>query len=212
MLDFSGSNTTSPRAFSSACPSPTFDAAVFYTEVLSVSTSIMELTEVPEDTSDTTNARMFRAGWNRLRIAHLATVDRIGFELFEFDGNSAPAKTRLREHGIVSLAIQDPDVEGLLAEDHSCWRQTTYARARVFPDKKTLPMVYVEDPFGIVFEIYSHSYELHLLAGALHLNDQTGTALFALPGTSSASTTMTSALAASDQAAFLANASIPSSR
>jgi hypothetical protein len=27
-------------------------------------------------------------------------------------------------------------------------------------------MCYVEDPFGIVFEIYSHSYELHYSAGA----------------------------------------------
>jgi hypothetical protein len=26
--------------------------------------------------------------------------------------------------------------------------------------------VYVEDPFGIVFEIYSHSYELTYSAGA----------------------------------------------
>jgi len=27
-------------------------------------------------------------------------------------------------------------------------------------------MVYVEDPFGVVFEIYSHSYELTYSAGA----------------------------------------------
>jgi hypothetical protein len=35
-----------------------------------------------------------------------------------------------------------------------------------FPDKKPYRMVYVEDPFGIVFEIYSHSYELTYSAGA----------------------------------------------
>ena len=35
-----------------------------------------------------------------------------------------------------------------------------------FPDQKPYRMVYVEDPFGIVFEVYSHSYELTYSAGA----------------------------------------------
>jgi len=35
-----------------------------------------------------------------------------------------------------------------------------------YPDEKPYRMVYVEDPFGIVFEIYSHSYELTYSAGA----------------------------------------------
>ena len=35
-----------------------------------------------------------------------------------------------------------------------------------FPGKKPYRMVYVEDPFGIVFELYSHSYELTYSAGA----------------------------------------------
>ena len=35
-----------------------------------------------------------------------------------------------------------------------------------FPGKKPYRMCYVEDPFGIVFEIYSHSYELTYSDGA----------------------------------------------
>ena len=35
-----------------------------------------------------------------------------------------------------------------------------------FPGEKPYRMVYVEDPFGIVFELYSHSYELTYSAGA----------------------------------------------
>ena len=35
-----------------------------------------------------------------------------------------------------------------------------------YPGEKPYRMVYVEDPFGVVFEIYSHSYELTYSAGA----------------------------------------------
>ena len=35
-----------------------------------------------------------------------------------------------------------------------------------FPGEKPYRMVYVEDPFGVVFEIYSHGYELTYSAGA----------------------------------------------
>ena len=35
-----------------------------------------------------------------------------------------------------------------------------------YPDEKPYKMVYVEDPFGVVFEIYSHSYELTYSSGA----------------------------------------------
>ena len=35
-----------------------------------------------------------------------------------------------------------------------------------FPDGKPYRMVYVQDPFGIVFELYSHSYELTHSASA----------------------------------------------
>jgi hypothetical protein len=35
-----------------------------------------------------------------------------------------------------------------------------------YPGGKPFKMVYVEDPFGLVFEIYSHSYELTYSHGA----------------------------------------------
>jgi hypothetical protein len=35
-----------------------------------------------------------------------------------------------------------------------------------FPGEKPYRMCYVEDPFGIVFEVYSHGYELTYSAGA----------------------------------------------
>lgn len=35
-----------------------------------------------------------------------------------------------------------------------------------FPGEKPYRMVYMEDPFGNILEIYSHSYELTYAAGA----------------------------------------------
>ncbi len=35
-----------------------------------------------------------------------------------------------------------------------------------YPNEKPFKMCYVEDPFGIVFEIYTHSYELTYSSGA----------------------------------------------
>jgi hypothetical protein len=35
-----------------------------------------------------------------------------------------------------------------------------------YPNDKPFKMVYVEDPIGIVFEIYTHSYKLTYSSGA----------------------------------------------
>ena len=35
-----------------------------------------------------------------------------------------------------------------------------------YPDQKPYRMVYCEDPFGNIVELYSHSYELTYSAGA----------------------------------------------
>jgi hypothetical protein len=52
-----------------------------------------------------------------MRIAHLATADRIGFELFEFEGHKAPEDNlNFRQHAPFHFAIQDPNLEDLLAK------------------------------------------------------------------------------------------------
>lgn len=159
-----------PRTFSHIGLSvPDIDAAVkFYTEVFGFYT-IMAPTEITED--DTPIGRMctdvFGPGWTNLRIAHLATSDRIGFELFEFDGSRAPDENLpFRQHGTFHFAIQDPDVEGLVEKIVAAGGKQRMPIREYFPGEKPYRMVYVEDPFGIVFEIYSHSYELTYSAGA----------------------------------------------
>ncbi|WP_217272188.1 VOC family protein [Sphingopyxis sp. BSNA05] len=82
-----------PRAFSHIGLSvPDLDAAVkFYTGVLGLYT-IMKPTNVTEDESavGVMCTDVFGPGWGSLRIAHLATADRVGIELFEFPDNYAP--------------------------------------------------------------------------------------------------------------------------
>ncbi|EYD71653.1 lactoylglutathione lyase family protein [Limimaricola hongkongensis] len=163
-------NTPAPRAFSHIGLSvPDLDAAVkFYTEVLGLYV-IMQPTPVVEDDSDIGRmcTDVLGAGWNKLRIAHLATADRIGLELFEFDGNYAPEDNLdFRRHGTFHFAIQDPDVEGLVEKIVAAGGKQRMPIREYFPDEKPYRMVYVEDPFGVVFEIYSHSYELTYSAGA----------------------------------------------
>jgi lactoylglutathione lyase family protein len=159
-----------PRSFSHIGLSvPNLEAAVkFYSEVMGFYT-IMGPTQVTEDDSDIGQmcTDVFGPGWNSLRIAHLASADRIGFELFEFDGNQAPDNNLdFRRHGTFHFAVQDPDLEGLLARIVEAGGKQRMPVREYFPDDKPYRMVYVEDPFGIVFEIYSHSYELTYSAGA----------------------------------------------
>ena len=162
--------TPTPRSFSHIGLSvPDLDQAVqFYADILGFYV-IMQPTEIVEDGSDIGQmcTDVFGAGWGRLRIAHLATADRIGIELFEFEDNHAPADPlNLRQHGTFHFAIQDPNLEDLLAKIIAAGGKQRMPVREYFPNDKPYRMVYVEDPFGIVFELYSHSYELTYSAGA----------------------------------------------
>jgi lactoylglutathione lyase family protein len=162
--------TPTPRTFSHIGLSvPDLDKAVeFYREVLGFYV-IMEPTEILEDDSDIGRmcSDVFGEGWRRMRISHLATADRIGFELFEFEDNAAPDDTLdFRKHGTFHFAIQDPNLEDLLAQIVAAGGKQRMPVRSYFPGEKPYRMVYVEDPFGIVFELYSHSYELTYSNGA----------------------------------------------
>lgn len=159
-----------PRSFSHIGLSvPDLDKAIeFYRDVLGFYV-IMEPTRIVADESDIGIMcnDVFGDGWGEFRIAHLATGDRIGIELFEFKGNHPPADNLpYKQTGLFHFAIQDPDVEGLLAKIIAAGGKQRMPVRSYFPGKKPYRMVYVEDPFGIVFELYSHSYELTYSAGA----------------------------------------------
>lgn len=72
----------------------------------------------------------------------------------------------MRQHGTFYFAIQAPDVEGLLERVVAAGGKQRMPVREYFHGERPYRMVYVEDPFGIVFERYSHSDELTYSAGA----------------------------------------------
>jgi hypothetical protein len=59
------------------------------------------------------------------------------------------------------VCFQDPDLEGRvkLIEAHGGKQRMRQVRY-YYPGEKPYRMVYCEDPFGNIIELYSHSYEL----------------------------------------------------
>ncbi len=163
-----------PRNFSHIGLSVTdLHAAVrFYTEVLGWYL-IMPPTEITEDDSaiGVMCTDVFGAGWTSFKIAHLATGDRIGVELFQF--NNAEQRENNFDYwksGVFHFCVQDPDVEGLAAKIVAAGGKQRMPVREYFPGEKPYRMVYMEDPFGNILEIYSHSYELTYAAGAYQNN------------------------------------------
>lgn len=159
-----------PRTFSHIGISvPDLEAAVkFYAEVLGWYV-IMEPTTITEDDSDIGQmcTDVFGANWKSFRIAHLSTGDRVGIELFEFPDNQRPENNlEYWKTGTFHFCVQDPDVEGLVEKIKAHGGKQRMPIRHYYPGEKPYRMVYVEDPFGNVFEIYSHSYELTYSVGA----------------------------------------------
>jgi len=159
-----------PRSFSHIGLSvPDLDQAVkFYTEVLGWYT-IMEPAPVYND--ETAIGQMcrdvFGNDWEQFRIAHLATGDKVGIELFEFPHNEKPENNfEYWKTGIFHFCIQDPNIEDLVEKIKQYGGKQRMPIREYYPDDKPYKMVYVEDPFGNIFEIYTHSYELTYSQGA----------------------------------------------
>lgn len=159
-----------PRSFSHISLSvPDLDKAVeFYTEVLGWYT-IMEPAPVYND--DTAIGQMcrdvFGNDWKQFRIAHLATGDKVGVELFEFPHNEKPDNNfEYWKTGIFHFCVQDPNIEELVEKIKQHGGKQRMPIREYYPDDKPYKMVYVEDPFGNIFEIYTHSYELTYSQGA----------------------------------------------
>ncbi|SDY18141.1 lactoylglutathione lyase family protein [Hymenobacter psychrophilus] len=160
-----------PKAFSHiGITVPDMQAAVdFYTNVLGWYL-VMEPSVVTEE-MDTAIGQMcldvFGEGWGQFQIAHLATADRIGIELFSFaQGRKEAPEFQPFNTGLFHFCIQDPDIEGLVEKIVAAGGRQRMPIRAYYPHEKPYRMCYVEDPFGIVFEIYTHSYELTYSSGA----------------------------------------------
>jgi len=153
-----------PRSFSHIGLSvPDIQKAVdFYSEVMGWYT-IMEQSTVNEDDSaiGVMSQAVFGEGWQSYKIAHMATSDGIGIEMFEFKQNKQPDDNfKYWETGIFHYGVQDPDIEGLVKKILANGGKQRMPIKEYYPGKKPYKMVYMEDPFGNLVEIYTHSYEL----------------------------------------------------
>ncbi|MFT6905528.1 MAG: lactoylglutathione lyase family protein [Oleiphilaceae bacterium] len=164
-------NKTYPRTFSHIGISvPNLEQAVkFYTEVLGWYL-IMEPTEVVEDNTPIGEmcTDVFGANWKKFKIAHLSTGDRIGVELFEFLNQEQPENNfEYWKTGVFHFCVQDPNLEELVEKIVAAGGKKRMSEPRYYyPNEKPYRMIYMEDPFGNILEIYSHSYELTYAAGA----------------------------------------------
>ncbi|MGX8176176.1 lactoylglutathione lyase family protein [Exiguobacterium sp. RIT452] len=161
---------TYPRNFSHIGLSvPNLEQAIsFYSEVMGWYI-IMEPSDVVEDDSPigVMCTDVFGAGWEKFRIAHMATGDRVGIELFEFPNNEQPENNfEFWKTGIFHYAIQDPDIEGMVEKIVAHGGKQRMPIREYYPGEKPYRMVYCEDPFGNLVELYSHSYELTYSEGA----------------------------------------------
>ncbi|MCK2156844.1 lactoylglutathione lyase family protein [Exiguobacterium sp. 17-1] len=159
-----------PRNFSHIGLSvPNLEQAIsFYSEVMGWYI-IMEPSDVVEDDSPigVMCTDVFGAGWEKFRIAHMATGDRVGIELFEFPNNEQPENNfEFWKTGIFHYAIQDPDIEGMVEKIVAHGGKQRMPIREYYPGEKPYRMVYCEDPFGNLVELYSHSYELTYSEGA----------------------------------------------
>ena len=110
---------------------------------------------------------VFGEDWNEFEIAHMSTSDGIGIELFSFPHGikSAPEFNPFNT-GLFHFCVQDPNIEALTNKIVEYGGKQRMPIREYYPNEKPYKMVYVEDPFGIVFEIYTHSYELTYSSGA----------------------------------------------
>lgn len=160
-----------PRTFSHiGITVPSLEQAIeFYTGVMGW--YLLMGPETINEESETAIGKMcidvFGTGWETFRIAHLSTGDKIGIELFEFptkpksEGRFQPFNT-----GIFHFCVQDPEIERLAREIVNAGGKQRMAIREYYPGDKPYKMVYMEDPFGNIIEIYSHSYELTYSSGA----------------------------------------------
>jgi lactoylglutathione lyase family protein len=160
-----------PRAFSHiGITVPNCHKAVeFYREVMGWYV-IMEPSTVKKE-KETAIGQMcidvFGDDWEIFEIAHLSTSDGVGIELFSFPHGKkeAPAFNPFNT-GLFHFCVQDPDIEALTNIIVAHGGKQRMPIREYYPNDKPFKMVYVEDPFGIVFEIYTHSYELTYSSGA----------------------------------------------
>lgn len=138
-------------------------AVEFYTKALELKI-VMNNTKVLEE-RETAIGKMciavFGEGFKGFNIAHLVTTDGIGVELFEMKDRQEHHEVDFTRLGIFHFCLQSDDFQNVIERTVKFGGKVRMDIMRYHPedDSKQAKMVYLEDPFGNLFELYSHSYE-----------------------------------------------------
>ncbi|RTR35889.1 VOC family protein [Shewanella canadensis] len=138
-------------------------AVEFYTNALGLKV-VMGNTKVEEE-RETAIGRMcvavFGEGFKGFNIAHLVTTDGIGIELFEMKERAERHEVDFSRIGIFHFCLQTEDFDGVIERTEKFGGKVRMDIMRYHPEDNNKPakMVYLEDPFGNLFELYSHTYE-----------------------------------------------------
>jgi len=138
-------------------------AVEFYTNALGLKV-VMGNTKVVEE-RETAIGRMciavFGDGFKGFNISHLVTTDGIGVELFEMKERQDRHEVDFCRIGIFHFCLQTDDFHGVIERTEKFGGKVRMDIMRYHPedDNKPSKMVYLEDPFGNLFELYSHTYE-----------------------------------------------------
>lgn len=138
-------------------------AVEFYTKALGLNV-VMGNTKVEEE-RETAIGRMcvavFGEGFKGFNIAHLITKDGIGFELFEMKERQERHEVDFSRIGIFHFCLQTDDFHDVIERTEKFGGKVRMDIMRYHPEDDNNPskMVYLEDPFGNLFELYSHTYE-----------------------------------------------------
>ena len=138
-------------------------AVEFYTNALGLKV-VMGNTKVQEE-RETAIGRMciavFGEGFKGFNIAHLVTSDGIGVELFEMKNRQERHEVDFSRIGIFHFCMQTENFKEVIEKTEKFGGKVRMDIMRYHPEdeNKQAQMVYLEDPFGNLFELYSHTYQ-----------------------------------------------------
>ena len=151
-----------PRSFAHVgITVPDIEAALdWYTDVLGFEFLMgpMDVTRGEDHIGELLDDVLADYDYESARIAHTTTGNGVGVEFFEFDTTSENAEPEPTSSGPFHICVVDPDVQGLAERIAEAGGEQTSEVWHLFPDQE-YRLVYCEDPYGNLIEVYSHSYE-----------------------------------------------------
>lgn len=156
-------NTDPTTSSHSEIPVPDLDkVAKFYSDVMGWYNIVGPT--VISDESGTPIGQMcidvFGASWGSFKIALMPTGEKIGVEMFKFENYETLLNFEYWKKSPFHFCLPDTDIEQLVEKIVAHGGKQRTPICEYDTDKNPYRMCYMEDPFGLIFEIYSRNCEL----------------------------------------------------